>query len=537
MLQGWRRWAGLQGWRQGWAAIRRAAKETPLVPGSGRSKISLGAAVAGNRRWHRHHDDRQGRPCPGRSDPALPAAGGPHDFQHRRFSSSAGDEDGRDNPKEKADDVAPRPLELGRLMGRKRAWERSLSPLERLSRMVPEEFHSPEVRALRNTEAQESQEEDEKEAYRTGDGSFPASPRFLSQTETQLGQVSGSEEVPAGPSSKNFPFQVGDLILAEIWRKHNIKFKKLCKLTNSGTLQSPWGVINFADIKGKFPGEMLQTSTGALILIRRPSLEEFVLLMKRGPAITYPKDISAMLLLMDISQGDIVLEAGSGSGAMTLFLSRAVGPQGHVRSYEVRKDHHKLAMKNYQTWRNAWKIGHTVKWPHNVNFIDKDIVTAAEELKTIVFDVVFLDMVNPLKALPTIFPSLKQGGVCTVYFANVTQVVELLEAIRTKQLAFFCEKVLEATHRDWLILPATWKHGGIFKGKESQQNTDNSSACHSESDETAMEEQDDESFISDSAKVHYIAKPHPWQIGHTGFLVKLRKFNPADPRPDPNGAC
>ncbi|NXT30363.1 TR61B protein, partial [Syrrhaptes paradoxus] len=123
-----------------------------------------------------------------------------------------------------------------------------------------------------------------------------------------------------------------------------------CRLAAGSVLASPGGVLPHRDIIGQLPGQVLRTSAGARLLLRRPSLEEYVLLMPRGPTIAYPKvpaevigqisslvskalpmyrvfsdpqDISAMLMMIDVHPGDTVLEAGSGSGAMSLFLSRA----------------------------------------------------------------------------------------------------------------------------------------------------------------------------------------------------------------------
>lgn len=66
----------------------------------------------------------------------------------------------------------------------------------------------------------------------------------------------------------------------------------------------------------------------------------------------------------------------------------SVGSQGHVISYEIIKQHHKLAEKNFWQWRNAWKIGHGKEWPNNVDFINQDILTVAEDLKSVTLDAV-----------------------------------------------------------------------------------------------------------------------------------------------------
>ncbi|KAF4794052.1 tRNA (adenine(58)-N(1))-methyltransferase, mitochondrial [Turdus rufiventris] len=253
-------------------------------------------------------------------------------------------------------------------------------------------------------------------------------------------------------------------------RKHNAPLKLLCRLAAEAVLSSPSGVLPHRDIIGQLPGQVLRTSGGARLLLRRPSLDEYVLLMPRGPTIAYPKDVSAILMMMDIHPGDTVLETGSGSGAMSLFLSRAVGPKGRVLSYEIRDDHHNLAKKNYRHWRSAWEIGHMDEWPDNVEFILKDISTAAADMKSVILDAVVLDMLNPQCALPVVHPSLKQGGVCAVYLANITQVIDLLDRIRSWKLHFLCERIIEVTHRSWSVLPAKLKHCKSSEVVETQEN-------------------------------------------------------------------
>ncbi|CAI5770827.1 tRNA (adenine(58)-N(1))-methyltransferase, mitochondrial [Podarcis lilfordi] len=444
--------------------------------------------------------------------PLLRAGIGSIGSSRRALSSSAGDKDGRDEPEGPPAGSAAAP---GPAVARRRAWHRSLSPSERLSQLVQHgELLSPPV-------VEES-------------SSLPFA-NVVPQEELQPDRDSASEELRDAPS-KNAPFQVGDLFLAESRRRRDAEFKKLCKLTADGVLTSTWGAVKYADIVGKLPGQMFRTSTGHTFLIRRPSLEEFVLLMERGPTISYPKDINAMLLLMDISQGDTVLEAGSGSGGMSLFLSRAVGPQGRVVSYEVRRDHYRVAKKNYKRWRDAWKISHPLEWPDNVDFINEDILTAAEALKNVTFDAIALDMLVPQNVLSVVIPNLKMGGVCAVYLANITQVIDLVEAIRTSKINLFCERIVEVTHRDWIVLPASWKIGGVFHNMKSNQSKNNESACHDENEEIPAEQnKEDDALISDETKPPYIARPYPWQVGHTAFLIKLRKFNPAYPNTTSNG--
>ncbi|NXG45410.1 TR61B protein, partial [Psilopogon haemacephalus] len=254
----------------------------------------------------------------------------------------------------------------------------------------------------------------------------------------------------AGPG----PFRAGELALAELRRKHNTALKMMCRLEAGSALSGSSGVLPHRDIIGQLPGQVLRTSSGARLLLRRPSLDEYVLLMPRGPTIAYPKDISAILTMIDTHPGDTILETGSGSGALSLFLSRAVGPKGRVVSYEIREDHHNLAKKNYRSWRAAWEIGHMEEWPDNVDFILKDISTAAADTKSLTVDAIVLDMLNPHTALSVVHPSLKQGGVCVVYLANITQVIDLLDRIRTCNLPFLCETIIEVTHRNWLVVPA-----------------------------------------------------------------------------------
>nr|XP_031360138.1 tRNA (adenine(58)-N(1))-methyltransferase, mitochondrial [Lonchura striata domestica] len=384
---------------------------------------------------------------------------------------------------------------------RRRAWEASLSPLERVRRLLP-----PEEAAA----------------------AAPQPPQAPREEEEEVGALVEAAGRRSGP------FRAGELALAEMRRKHNTTLKLLCRLAAEAVLNSSGGVLPHRDIIGQLPGQVLRTSEGKRLLLRRPSLDEYVLLMPRGPTIAYPKDISALLMMMDIHPGDTVLETGSGSGAMSLFLSRAVGPKGRVLSYEIREDHHHLAKKNYRHWRSAWEKGHVDKWPDNVEFILKDISTAAADMKSVTLDAVVLDMLNPQCALPVVHPSLKQGGVCAVYLANITQVIELLDRIRSFKLPFLCERIIEVTHRRWSVLPAKLKHYKSSQMVETQENIEE--LLQNENEEVhiqhqaVLKESEYNESLRDAAEtnhsVPYIARPSHWQEAHSAFLTQLRKFRP-----------
>ncbi|KAG8544342.1 hypothetical protein GDO81_022649, partial [Engystomops pustulosus] len=359
-------------------------------------------------------------------------------------------------------------------------------------------------------------------------GSPPLQPVNSASSDPQRPQKSSSpqDHVP----SQGVPLQAGDLLLAEFKRRHYSMFRKMFVLKNTGKLVSNWGAISYQDLLGKLPGVKVRTSSGHQLLLKRPSLDEYVIYMKRGPTISYPKDVASMLLMMDVNPGDVILEAGSGSGALSLFLSRAVGSEGRVHSIEVRRDHHHVAKSNFLKWKDAWEIGSGRYWPDNVNFINKDVVDALSDLRSVGFDAVALDMLNPQVALPAIIGNLKQGGVCAVYITNITQVIDLLEGIRSCKLPLSCEKVLEVSVTDWLVAPSRRKDGKISKRVEPKGNRSPESLTREEADDEDdgdTSQTDDEDLAAESqpfGEVPYIARPMPWQIGHTAFLVQLRKI-------------
>ncbi|XP_049917716.1 tRNA (adenine(58)-N(1))-methyltransferase, mitochondrial isoform X1 [Epinephelus moara] len=419
------------------------------------------------------------------------------------------------------------------LLSRRR---RPLSPLERISSLLPEDALSPEVMQLREQNQQDPEGEADIQVSGTHcsqeEGGHNGIPReddsdAAIETNPSEAQMRGTSHEEEGLTPPTLPGEsllvFGELVVAEYHRrKWRGEFRKMFELKPGTHLHSSRGTIWHEDIAGQPAGCFLKTTTGGSLLLRRPSLEDYVLYMKRGPAISYPKDAATMLMMMDVTEGDCVLESGSGSGAMSLFLSRAVGSKGSVLSVEVREDHHTRAVRNYKHWRTSWNLRRGEEWPDNVQFHNADLCTASSLLAAKGFHAVALDMTHPQLVLPTVTPHLHPGAVCAVYLANITQVIDLLEGIRYSALPLLCERIMEVPNRHWLVAPALQKDGKHCVRKAPILDGDQREAgeASDEIDEEEMTTEEHPAFGS----IPYIARPHPEQMSHTAFLVKLRKI-------------
>jgi tRNA (adenine57-N1/adenine58-N1)-methyltransferase len=163
----------------------------------------------------------------------------------------------------------------------------------------------------------------------------------------------------------------------------------------------------------------------------QPSLADLLLDLKRSTQIMYPKDIGFILTSMSIGPGQRVMEAGTGSGSMTIALAYAVGPQGQVISYEVRPDMQNLARKNLE------RLG----LDGRVEFKLRDIGEGLDETDV---DAFFLDVPNPYDYIAQVRAALKPGGFFCGLVPTFNQVAQLLQALRQGRFAFIevCEILL-----------------------------------------------------------------------------------------------
>jgi tRNA (adenine57-N1/adenine58-N1)-methyltransferase catalytic subunit len=203
------------------------------------------------------------------------------------------------------------------------------------------------------------------------------------------------------------------------------------RLKSGETFQSHRGVIPHDQIIGLPWGSQLVSHMGSPFFLLQPTLADLLRDIPRNTQILYPKEIGFLLVSMGIGPGQYVVEAGTGSGALTSAFSFFVGAQGHITTYEVRPDMQQLARKNIE------RLGLSA----NVTFKLRDIKEGFDEVGV---DALFLDVPNPFDYMSQVRTALKPGGVFGSILPTTNQVSLLLGALRQHNFAFIdvCEILL-----------------------------------------------------------------------------------------------
>ena len=225
------------------------------------------------------------------------------------------------------------------------------------------------------------------------------------------------------------------------------------------------GWIVHDDLIGLPEGSVISTSAGLKFTAFIPLLTDYVLSMPRGATIVYPKDSALIVGFADIFPGARVLEAGVGSGALTLSLLRAVGEKGHVHSVERREDFAEIARENVKTYFGSIPS----QWQLEVGSVQE---SSTDEK----YDRVILDMLAPWECVAFAAEVLRPGGVFLAYVATTTQLSATAEAL--KEDGRFTEPLSSET------IVRDWHHEGLA------------------------------------------VRPMQRMIGHTGFLIVSRRMAP-----------
>jgi tRNA (adenine57-N1/adenine58-N1)-methyltransferase len=212
-------------------------------------------------------------------------------------------------------------------------------------------------------------------------------------------------------------------------------------LKAGATFQFSGQTIQHDTIIGQEDGTEVALSRGSRFFAIRPTLAEYTLHMPRGAQILYPKDLALILMWADIHPGATVIEAGIGSGALTLALLQAVGEKGRVISYEIRDDFARRAATNIETYLGPEIVSDRLRLrPENIY----DGI-AEEQVDRIV-----LDLPEPHRVVPHAISKLRSGGIFLSFLPTVPQVELVVTALR-REPAFDSIETFETLLRNWNI--------------------------------------------------------------------------------------
>jgi len=177
------------------------------------------------------------------------------------------------------------------------------------------------------------------------------------------------------------------------------------------------GFIRFSDIIGKEYGSIVLSSLGVEFVVLKPLLRDYIMKSARQTQINYPKDIALIIMFSGIGPESRVVEAGTGTGALTMSLAFYVQPKGKIHSYEIREEFTAIAQKNL---KRAGLIDY-------VELKNKDITAGIDETDV---DSVILDLAVPWLVVPHAYNALKPCGTIVSFSPTIDQVVKTAEALR-----------------------------------------------------------------------------------------------------------
>ena len=229
------------------------------------------------------------------------------------------------------------------------------------------------------------------------------------------------------------PFIPGDRVLLVDAKQR----RHLITLSEGGAFHSHTGVLDHSMLIGADEGVTVRTTMGSRLVAVRPTLSEYILKMPRGAQVIYPKDLGPILMLADIFPGAQVLESGVGSGALTMTLLRAIGPQGHVLGYELRDDFADRAKRNVESF-----LGPDVP-------LDIEVRDVYDGIEVDDLDRVILDLPEPWRVVKHAETALRPGGILLSYLPTILQVGRLREEIASSP--FGMAETVEVLQRGWHV--------------------------------------------------------------------------------------
>ncbi|MEM2691433.1 MAG: tRNA (adenine-N1)-methyltransferase [Candidatus Bathyarchaeia archaeon] len=191
----------------------------------------------------------------------------------------------------------------------------------------------------------------------------------------------------------------------------------LVKVEAGKVLHTHKGFIKLDDLIGKEYGSTVTSNLNVQFTILKPLLRDYIMKSVRRTQIMYPKDIALIIVFSGIGPGSRVVEAGTGTGALTTALAHFVRPNGRVYSYEIRSEFLETAERN-------------IKRAGLADFVElknKDITVGIDETNV---DAVVLDMATPWLVVPHAYKALKPCGTLVSFSPTIDQTVKTVEALK-----------------------------------------------------------------------------------------------------------
>ena len=210
----------------------------------------------------------------------------------------------------------------------------------------------------------------------------------------------------------------------------------LVTLVDGGEFHTHAGPVPHDEVIGQREGVTVRATSGAAYIAVRPTLADFVLKMPRGAQVIYPKDLGQILVMADIFPGARVLEAGVGSGALSMTLLRAGAT---VIGYEIRSDFATRAQANVAAYLGA-------EAAERFSVADRDVYEGIDEVD---LDRIVLDLPEPWRVVKHASSALRPGGILVAYVPSISQVAQLRETLADSP--FGMAETLEVLLRTWHV--------------------------------------------------------------------------------------
>ena len=221
----------------------------------------------------------------------------------------------------------------------------------------------------------------------------------------------------------------------------NNKHKHLAVLKDDQEFVSQNGVIKFNDIR-ELPSTVT-SSKNHEYYVYIPSFDEFILLMKRGPQIIYPKDIGAILIAGNISKNSNILEIGTGSGALTLYLNLILDKKSRLFTLDENEKNQRRAQKTIERFVASSKINNLV----DVNYINSNLSAFAFNDLADKVDTIITDIPEPWEFF--LKNQIKQNLNWVSYLPSISQVEKIVTKLRENN--FVNIKITETLNREWIV--------------------------------------------------------------------------------------